>query len=230
MESQEVSLSPESSSPPTINGDQILTNQEVVSESIVANFERLIIGVAVLVAKAGLAESAVDKGDITNEIFQNTAETALRSVQNYKPNHSVHAWFLGIAANKIKEFRRRLAYQAKKTQSIENGDNQEFGGDSNSAGDGLDWTAEEQLDAIIYHSSQRDLLNNTSHTLDELLSLVNENDREILTLAYVDQMDGVEIAAKYGIREGAAYMRIARAKEHLRQNYLSAGGLTRKDY
>jgi DNA-directed RNA polymerase specialized sigma24 family protein len=87
-----------------------------------------------------------------------------------------------------------------------------------------DYTTEERIDAAIYHSTHGDSLEDSSPLLNELLSLVDDNDRRILTLAYVDQLNGIELAAALGVREGAAYVRVARAKEHLRKKYLVAIG------
>jgi DNA-directed RNA polymerase specialized sigma24 family protein len=64
--------------------------------------------------------------------------------------------------------------------------------------------------------------------MNELLSLVDESERKILTLVYIEGQEGADLAATLGIREGAAYMRVARAKEHLRQKYLAGGGYLRK--
>ena len=57
-------------------------------------------------------------------------------------------------------------------------------------------------------------------TMDELLSLVEGNDREVLQLAFVEGLRGKALAERLCISEGAAYTRQSRAIARLRRAYL----------
>jgi len=54
---------------------------------------------------------------------------------------------------------------------------------------------------------------------EELLGLVSEPDRQVLRLAIVEGLSGRELAAQLGITEGAARVRLHRAKQQLRRTY-----------
>ncbi len=54
--------------------------------------------------------------------------------------------------------------------------------------------------------------------VDEVLDSLREKDRDILQLAYWDQLTMVEIAAVLGCRESAAKVRLHRAREAFRKN------------
>lgn len=51
----------------------------------------------------------------------------------------------------------------------------------------------------------------------ELLGLVSESDQQILRLAIIEELSGQELAAALGITEGAARVRLYRAKQQLRR-------------
>jgi DNA-directed RNA polymerase specialized sigma24 family protein len=67
---------------------------------------------------------------------------------------------------------------------------------------------EQMLDQKAAHSRLDDQL----FGLEDLLLLVNENDRNILQLAYVSEMSGQELANVLNITEAAALMRLSRAR------------------
>jgi DNA-directed RNA polymerase specialized sigma24 family protein len=53
----------------------------------------------------------------------------------------------------------------------------------------------------------------------ELLSLVSESDQQVLRLAVIEGLSGRELAVELGITEGAARVRLHRAKQQLRRVY-----------
>ena len=207
---------------PSEKDSQPLSPQAVIKQAIETHYSSLQIGVRVLVARSGLVDGYANIAEMGDEVFQYTVETALRIAARFDPSHQAQSWLLGIAANKIKEIRRKNTHETNHTQIIESEENRNKSEESD--GDIENYTAEERIDAAVYHSTHRDSLEDSSPMLNELLSLVDDNDRRILTLAYVDQLSGVDIAAALGIREGAAYVRVARAKERLRKKYLTVLG------
>ena len=118
--------------------------------------------------------------------------------------------------------------ETKRVQVFEDKEVDDDGSNTRRESDGSeDSTAEERIDAVLYRTSSRSDLEDQEQPLKEMLALVKESDRQILTLAIVDGLSGVDLAAVLGIREGAAYVRLARAKEHLRKKYFATFG--RKD-
>jgi RNA polymerase sigma factor CnrH len=58
-----------------------------------------------------------------------------------------------------------------------------------------------------------------SQAAEELLGLVSEPDQQVLRLAIIEGLSGRELAAQLGITEGAARVRLYRAKQQLRRAY-----------
>jgi RNA polymerase sigma factor (sigma-70 family) len=182
-----------------------------------------------MVALSGLLEGEVQITDMAENILHDTVETALRLSERFDPSRSAYSWLMGIAVNKLKEMRRSTGYEKKRVQVFEDTDPKE--GDSIDQGGKEDIeaiTAEERIDAVLYHSARRSTLEDHTPRLKEMLDLVKESERQILMLAIIDGLSGTDLAAALGIREGAAYVRLARAKKHLREKYLSIQA--RKDY
>lgn len=57
-------------------------------------------------------------------------------------------------------------------------------------------------------------------TTEEILSLVNEDERRILRLRFVGGLSTKGIASQFGISEAAADARLSRAKNKLRKEFL----------
>ncbi len=53
----------------------------------------------------------------------------------------------------------------------------------------------------------------------ELISSADAGDRQVLTLHFVEGLEGAELAAALGTSIGAAYTRLSRAKDRLRQQF-----------
>lgn len=210
---------------PSINDSQTLSSQEAIHRAIETHYLSLRTGIQVMVARSGLADGEVKIGEIAEEVLHDTIEAALRSADRFDPARSAYAWLMGIAVNKLREMRRDIKTEGKRVQVFVDKAAEDQGSiTQRESDDGEDATAEELIDAVLYRTSYRSSLEDQGPSLQELLALVKENERRILTLAIVDGLSGVELAAVLGIREGAAYVRLARAKEHLRQKYLSIQG------
>ena len=63
----------------------------------------------------------------------------------------------------------------------------------------------------------------TDETVEHVLALVSDNDREILTLAVINDLSGERIAQELGIKPGAARVRLSRALNRLRAAMKDAG-------
>jgi RNA polymerase sigma factor (sigma-70 family) len=214
---------------PSIISSQTISAREILSREIEMRYSDLRTSVQVMVARSGFVEGEVKIIDTADELLHDTIETALRAADRFDPTRSVYSWLLGIAVNKLKEMRRDARYEKKRVQVFEDAEPNSNDSVEQSTIEGSeDATADERIDAVLYGSTNRSRLEDQTSDLDEMLSLVKEGEREILRLAIVEGMSGADLAATFGIQEGAAYMRLARAQEHLREKYLSIQA--RKDY
>lgn len=139
--------------------------------------------------------------------------TAIRNAGNYDPECSARAWLRQAAFYMI----QRLSRDEKRTPQITQISEAalKFGFDGNA-----DETSEtELLDYLRQKSIDRFFKENQLKT-DEILSVVDENDRRILRMSFVDGYSNREIAAHLGISEGAADVRLSRARNKLRKEFL----------
>ncbi len=208
---------------------QQISSQDILNRGIETCYSSLQTSIQVMVARSGLVDGKTQIIEIGDELLHSTIETALRSAAKFDTTRSAYSWLMGIAVNKIKEMRRNLY---KETQRIQVFDDNETEDSEPSAlhesDDSHDYTAEEIIDSVLYRSTNRSLLEDQELPLNEILALVKESDRQILSLAIIDGLSGVDLAAALGIREGAAYVRLARAKDRLRKEYLATR--LRKDF
>lgn len=211
-----------------IKNSQHISPQEAISQAIETHYLSLRASVQVMVARSGLVEGEVSILETADDVLHDTIETAIRSADRFDPTRSAYSWLMGIAVNKLREMRRDVKYEMKRVKVFEDKDVDDGGSSvQHRLDDGEDCTAEEQIDAVLFHSTNRSFLEDQDQPLDEMLALVKESERHILSLAIVEGLSGIDLAAVLGIREGAAYVRLARAKTHLREMYLAIKG--RKD-
>jgi len=201
---------------PDKNVDQVISPLEAIKKAIEDQYSSLQIGIRVMVAKSGIVEGAEAIKDMSDEILQKTIVTTLTHADKFDTSRQLRPWLLGIANFKIKEIGRELELEREHARVVRSGTDLD--------GEDEDSTVEEEVDNILYHTADRDSLENVHTNLKELLSLVNEPDRVVLTYAYVDGLNGIELAAALGIREGAAHVRVARAKQRLLEKYLAVMG------
>jgi RNA polymerase sigma factor (sigma-70 family) len=147
---------------------------------------------------------------VAREILHETIETALKTAEKFDPNRSPHLWLLGIAIKKIQRWQRRQTQESNWITPVA-----ELPQVRQLSSERL---SEDEIFGLLYQSSK--LSNPDSQLmLDYLLSLVKDSDREVLKLAFVDDLKGKSLAAALGIKEGAASTKLHRAIARLRQAY-----------
>ncbi len=214
---------------PSTGSSQMISSREIICREVEIRYSDLRASIQVMVVRSGLVEGEVRIIDTADELLHDAIETALRSADRFDSARSVYSWALGIAVNKLKEMRRDAKYEKKRVQVFDDADHDSNDPVTQSVKEvPEDVTAEERIDAVLYGSTNRSKLEDQIPKLDEMLALVKEGERQILRLAIVEGLSGADLAAAFGIREGAAYVRLARAKGHLREVYLSIQA--RKDY
>lgn len=175
-------------------------------------------GVEVLVWRLGLAETRAEVIALGEDALQEVIRRALDRADAFDANRSAHAWLLGIATKVLQEQRRRMRQERQHIiGSIELA--LESAPDANSP---------RAVSSLIV-KRVHELAQQQDQNLMEILDLVSPADREILTYRYVAQLDGREIAAKLGISEGAARVRLSRALHKLSIEYHRSEGMLERD-
>ena len=146
------------------------------------------------------------------EIFCQAKITALKAARNYNPQCSARAWIRAVIFNEVRSFLRDEKTRVSLLSVSEAA--QKYGFENLT-----EETSETDLFDYLNQQSAREFFRGLPNA-DEILSLVNADDRRILHLRYVEGYSAREIAAHFGINEGAAEVRLSRAKNRLRKEFL----------
>lgn len=185
---------------------------DALRQAIADQWHDLLTAIRVQVWKFGLAADRPQVEAIAQEVLQNTIVTALQRASAYDPSRPALAWLRGIALNELRSLKRALhseyhhtvpvadAPQAREAQRRANGQ----------------LTEDDMYDLLMEANRSTEPY---TPTLDDLLSLVNEDDRRTLLLAFGEGLPREELAAVLGISLGAAWSRVSRAVSRLSQAY-----------
>ena len=175
-------------------------------EAITSEEPNLRRGVEALVWKRGLAAGRDAVVVVADDVLQETFARALRRADTFDPARSAHAWLFGIAINVVREQQRVLRAERDYTvQGVPGMDEMT---------DNLTTASEAALARL------HDVESEKAYRVIELLDLVPPPEREVLRHRYVDNLRGPELAAALGgISEGAARVRVSRARAHLSRAY-----------
>jgi RNA polymerase sigma factor (sigma-70 family) len=178
----------------------------MLAEAAEEHEKELLAGVRLYIWRFGLARNHASIEGLTQEILQDAFVIALQKLAEYEEGRSPIPWLLGIALNVV---RHRLRDKIQENQAYPISNNvPQMGPSAQSSGSSEEPAAEHEEDTLL-----------EGLATDELLSLVGENDRQVLRLAYVEGLGGTAVAARLGISEGAAYTRLSRATTRLRKAY-----------
>ena len=144
---------------------------------------------------------------ISNEILHNTVETVLKKAEEFNLGYPPLPWIKGIAVNKARGWKRDKDRQSDKVVSIK------------SFSSPIECLSEEEILGNKLSIFSKLSKQNDPIELEKLLSLVNKSDRQILRLAFIEDLDGKGLAAALGISEGAAYTKKSRAIARLKKAY-----------
>lgn len=157
------------------------------------------------VVRTGLAQGEAVQGtaiDILNE----ASVEALAHLENFHTVRQPRAWFLGIAANVIK----------RRCTTIARGRRKEFPigilkpeHETESESDFFD-----QITQLAYAGPEQEF--EAHEQVTEMLALVSPDDRYVLQLAFVQDLDTHSLALALHVSPGTARMRLHRALNRLR--------------
>ena len=157
------------------------------------------------VARTGLAQGDALES-VTHEVLNEATLQALMHTRVFSTVRQPRAWFLGIAANIIKRRRVSLARQSQNEFSI--------GELTSTTENGSDGDFFDQISLITHPGPEREVEIRTEVT--ELLALASPDDRRVLRLAFLQDLDTQSLALALNIQPGAARVRLHRALQRLR--------------
>lgn len=154
-----------------------------------------------------------DSKEHAEEILSEVKITALKNAGNYNPENSAKAWLRQAAFHKIQHLCRNQMKQPRTTSVSDAVLKFGFAGDVENA-------SESELFDYLEKQSVERFFRENQLKAEEILSVVNEKDQKILRLSFINGYSNKEIAAYYGISENAAYVRLSRARNNLRKEFL----------
>lgn len=192
----------------SLNEAQLQHRREKLEEAIIKFESNLLLDIRVYLKQFKLEHLL----DSAREIFSEVKITALKNAGNYNPECSAKAWLRKAAFHSVQHFCRNEKKQLQVTSISEVA--QKFGFDGN-----VEETSESELFDYLKQKSVGQFFKEQSNA-DEILSVVNESDRKILRMRFINGLSTKEIAAQLGISEGATDVRLSRAKDRLRKGFL----------
>ncbi|HEY0755715.1 MAG TPA: RNA polymerase sigma factor [Ktedonobacteraceae bacterium] len=161
------------------------------------------------VIRAGLARGEAVQS-VTLDVLSEATLQALAHIDLFVTILQPRAWFLGIAANVIKRRRATLFKQNQRELSIgslaatsENGSESDFF---------------DRLSLLTYPGPEQEV--ETRAQVAELLSLASSDDRRVLRLAVLQDLNTNQLALALNVQPGAARVRLHRALNRLRVAWL----------
>jgi RNA polymerase sigma factor (sigma-70 family) len=143
---------------------------------------------------------------VTHEILNEATLQALMHTELFSAVRQPRAWFLGIAANIIKRRRTSLARQSQSEFPV--------GTLASTAESGSESDFFDQLSLITHPSPEHEV--ETRAQVSELLSLASPDDRRVLRLAFLQDLDTQSLALALNVQPGTARVRLHRALHRLR--------------
>ena len=187
--------------------------QQILCDAIEQNYQTLERTIQVYISKVikqfgNKFDLSCDRNSIqtiATEILQDTVETVLNKSEEFNPSYLPLPWIKKFAVNKVRGWQRDRT-RSSKVVSI---------GKLASPQNNL---SEDEFLGIVSKPSRSSALKDST-MLEHLLSLVGERDRLVLKLAFIDDLNGKDLAAALGVSEGAAYTKKSRAIATLKKAY-----------
>lgn len=204
------------------------SNRDLLNEAVVTHLGQIKNALRVYVYRFGLAEGGSVLEAVADEILEITLETAVKLMDEFDPNLNPYSWLLTIAINALRNYRRKIFREEKHVDTITDSPAPKARNNSDLETDWSTMPEDEKLEHLLDHRGQTSL-EDELFGVDDLLSLVNKNDRTVLRLAYVDGMGEADLAAVLNVSHGAAAMRLSRARKRLFDAYQKSEYVVRKD-
>jgi RNA polymerase sigma factor (sigma-70 family) len=196
----------------TSDSPEKVRRQHLLSEAIRREESHIKRGIRLYLRKLRAVKNTAELEEKVDEVFQNATAQAWRKAGEFDPGSPADKWLLTFAIHEIQNLRRAEQRRLKLVVPVS---------DTEQArkalkGDKPDELSEDHFYDLIYRPPKQ-----SRWSFEELISSADASDQQILTLHFVEGLEGAELAAALGISVGAAYTRLSRAKNRLRQQFVS---------
>ncbi len=183
-----------------------------LQQAIEQQWESLLPSIRIQIKKLNLATDPTSIEDLTQEILNDAIVQALKNYDKYDSDRPLFPWLRKIAFNQALMLRRRRNLEEQHITLVADETNmltEKMGSEK---------MTEEEMFGLLYQTSNVNF--DDKMTLNDLLSLVKDSDRQVLELTFKQGLRGKALAAKLGISEGAAWVRLSRAIKRLYEAYI----------
>ncbi len=185
------------------------SNYRILCQAIEQHWKELLPSIRVQIRKLNLATDHNAVEDLAQEILNGSIVQALKNHDKYNPDRPAFPWLRKIAFNQALMLRRRRNLENQHVTLVAD-ETKKLAEQT-----GSERMSEDEMFDLLYQPSGP-----SKYTLDDLLSLVNDTDRQILELVFVHGLRGKSLAAKLGVSEGAAWMKQNRAIARLSEAFM----------
>ncbi len=192
--------------------DDLARRRDLIVEAVQDYDQDLVTAARVFAWRLDLSDRGESVAEVAADLVQATVVRALEIAGSFDPARLPRPWLMSVLAYVAKEERRRRYRHRQRTTPIRSAARSN-GGDGEA--DGL--SDDELLDRLRQRNDETDPA--AGLHVDDLLELVSQKDREVLRLAVVEDLSGRDVAARLGVSEGAANVRLHRALGRLRTAY-----------
>jgi RNA polymerase sigma-70 factor (ECF subfamily) len=182
-------------------------NRDLLAQFIEGKSEALLGTLCYYVLRARLA-SGMDVAPAAAELLNEVVVEALAHADRFRPEGQPMAWLLGIAANLIRRKQAARATRDRREPLV-----RDLVPSAQEA-----WSEDECFDRVAALAEENPTADwEANEAASAILACVSENDRRVLRLAIVNDLNGETLARELGVTPGAARVRLHRALNRLRQ-------------
>jgi RNA polymerase sigma factor (sigma-70 family) len=186
--------------------------QHLLAEAIRGEELRVRKGIRIYLRNLKAVKNYAELEEKIDEVFQNATAQAWRKAEEYNSDLPADKWLLTFAINAIQNMKRAEKRRLQLVVPVSDTEQARVA----RQGDKSRELNEDDFYDLIYKPPKQ-----SPWSFEELISPLDASDQRILTLRYVEELEGADLAAALGISIGAAYTRLSRAKNRLRQQFTS---------
>jgi RNA polymerase sigma factor (sigma-70 family) len=155
-----------------------------------------------------------DRESTAQDAVQATVITAAKNCGKYDISRPAYPWLRTILLNHIRNLKRKISRYHIQFPSVT---------DVTARAAKAQRTSDDDDPLGRLGAYQEDPDPTDGDAFDALLAPLSDSDQQILRLTYQDRLSSAELAAHLGCTEGAAYTRLSRARDRLRQASQATG-------
>jgi RNA polymerase sigma-70 factor (ECF subfamily) len=194
--------------------DTRAANQTRLRQFIEGESEALLRTLRVYIARSGLASGEAAVRSMAGELLSDTVVEALGHAERFDGTRQPIAWLLGIAANLVRRRQDEVMKRIRREPLARD-----------MAREGADALSDDELFGLLATHAAADPGDGieAEQGITALLDRLSEEDRRVVRMAVLHDLDGAALARELGIQPGAARVRLHRALGRLRQAAVGLG-------